>query len=151
MGTRTAVSCYLGYLFGGMIRKIGCYIRPYENVPGSTDRAIERSVEILYDSFAGSRSKDEALEEVMGLFGAIGTTRTDRPKVAIFGDLYVRDNDVMNQGLIRTIEANGGEVITTPYSELMDIIATATSGNGSCRACMATRPWPRCSPRSSRC
>ncbi|HQL82537.1 MAG TPA: acyl-CoA dehydratase activase-related protein [Spirochaetota bacterium] len=124
MGTRTAVSCYLGYLFGGMIRKLGCYMRPYENVPGSTDRAIDRSVDILYDSFAGGRSKDEALEEVMGLFGAIGTTRTARPKVAIFGDLYVRDNDVMNQELIRTSEANGGEVITTPYSELMDIIAS---------------------------
>jgi predicted CoA-substrate-specific enzyme activase len=124
MGARTAVSCYIGYLFGGMIRKLGCYLRPYENVPGSTDRAIERSVDILYDAFAGGRSREEALEEVMELFGAVGTTRTERPKVAIFGDLYARDNDIMNQDLIRTIEANGGEVITTPYSELMDIVAS---------------------------
>jgi predicted nucleotide-binding protein (sugar kinase/HSP70/actin superfamily) len=49
--------------------------------------------------------------------------RTDRPKVAIFGDLYVRDNDVMNQGLVRRIEEAGGEAVTTPYSDYVKIIA----------------------------
>src|SRR3989339_2034964 len=46
-----------------------------------------------------------------------------RPKVAIFGDIYSRDNEVMNQDLIRFIEVNGGEVITTPYSEYAKMIA----------------------------
>ncbi|MBP7735604.1 MAG: CoA activase [Spirochaetes bacterium] len=119
----TAVQCYLGFMFGGMLRKMSCHVRPYENVPGATDRALMQSVKILREAFAGGRSKEDALTEVMGLFKAIDVTRTERPKVAIFGDLYVRDNDIMNQGLIRTIEANGGEVITTPYSELIAIVA----------------------------
>ncbi|MCP4134542.1 MAG: CoA activase, partial [bacterium] len=59
----------------------------------------------------------------IALFEAIPVKKTSRPKVAIFGDLYVRDNDVFNQGLIRTIEENGGEVITTPYNEYLKIIA----------------------------
>jgi hypothetical protein len=37
--------------------------------------------------------------------------------VALFGDIYVRDNPVMNQNVIRYIEANGGEVVTMPYHE----------------------------------
>ena len=45
--------------------------------------------------------------------------------MAIFGDLYVRDNKEMNQDLIRTIEASGGEVIITPYNEYVKIISTA--------------------------
>jgi hypothetical protein len=45
--------------------------------------------------------------------------------VAIFGDLYSRDNDVMNQNLIGTIERHGGEVITTPYTDYTKIIAKA--------------------------
>ncbi len=118
-----AVQCYLGFMFGGMLRKIACHIRPYENVPGSTDRALESAANILNDAFMTGRSKEDALTEAMGLFEAVSVTRTDRPKVAIFGDLYVRDNDIMNQGLIKTIEANGGEVITTPYSELITIVA----------------------------
>jgi predicted CoA-substrate-specific enzyme activase len=123
MSIRTAVNCYLGFLFGGMLRKMGCAVRPYENTPGETDAVLERSLAILYDAFERDRSKDEALDEVIRLFVAVPVTRTRRPKVAIFGDLYVRDNDVMNQDLIRTIEANGGEVITTPYSELITIVA----------------------------
>jgi len=45
--------------------------------------------------------------------------------VALFGDLYVRDNDVFNQSLIARIEAEGGEVITTPYSDYAKLIADA--------------------------
>ena len=47
--------------------------------------------------------------------------------MAIFGDLYVRDNDLMNQDLIKTVEANGGEVITTPYSEFIKIVINTTT------------------------
>jgi predicted nucleotide-binding protein (sugar kinase/HSP70/actin superfamily) len=43
--------------------------------------------------------------------------------VAVFGDLYSRDNRVMNQDLIRFIERHGGEVVTTPYSEYARMIA----------------------------
>jgi predicted nucleotide-binding protein (sugar kinase/HSP70/actin superfamily) len=46
-----------------------------------------------------------------------------RPKVAIFGDLYARDNHVFNQGLIHFIEENGGDVITTPYSDYLKMIS----------------------------
>ncbi len=123
ISVQVAIQCYLGFMFGGMLRKIGCYLRPYENVPGATDRALESAARILNEAFASGRSKEDALEEVIALFQSVSVTRTGRPKVAIFGDLYVRDNDVMNQGLIRTIEENGGEVITTPYSELIAIVA----------------------------
>ncbi len=119
----TAINCYLAYLFGGMLRKIGCTLRPYETCKGKTDAAIARSMEILYDAFLRGTAKEEALGKAMGLLEAIQVAKTPRPKVAIFGDLYARDNDVMNQNLIKTIEDNGGEVITTPYSEYMGIIA----------------------------
>jgi len=41
--------------------------------------------------------------------------------VAIFGDLYVRDNDIMNQDLVTDIENAGGEVLETPYHEYAKI------------------------------
>ena len=50
-----------------------------------------------------------------------------RPKVAIFGDIYARDNDVFNQNLVRFIEENGGEAITTPYSEYVKIMFFASN------------------------
>ena len=120
---RAVVNCYFAHMFSGYLNRIACSIRPYENEKGATDRVIDEAVSILYETFVHDRSKKKALDEIIGRFEKIAVTRTDRPKVAIFGDLYVRDNEVMNQDLIRTIEKNGGEVVTTPYSEYMQIVS----------------------------
>ncbi len=120
---QTAINAYLAYMFGGYIRKIGCTVRPYEITSGSTDTVISLSLSRLRYAFLNGKYKEEILEKIISDFESIPVIRTQRPKVAIFGDLYVRDNDLMNQDLIRAIEENGGEVITTPYSEYMKIIA----------------------------
>lgn len=121
------VNNYFAYMFGGMVRKIGCKIRPRERHPGDTDRVIAAAVEILRDAFLGNRPKEAAVDEVVANFESIDTIDASRlvprPKVAIFGDLYTRDNHVINQDLIHFIEANGGEVITTPYSEYLKMIS----------------------------
>lgn len=119
---QTAINAYLAYMFGGNIRKIGCSIRPYEKIKGSTDRIIQDSFNLLYDAFLHGKPKQQLLEHIISRFESIGTLKEDRKRVAIFGDMYVRDNDMMNQGLIKLIEDNGGEAITTPYSEYIKIV-----------------------------
>jgi predicted nucleotide-binding protein (sugar kinase/HSP70/actin superfamily) len=123
LSLNTTIDAYLAYMFGGYIRKIGCKIRPYEKIKGSTDRVINKAFEILCDVFKYGKPKDIALEKIIRDFEAIEIVHTNRPKVAIFGDFYVRDNDLMNQYLIQTVEDNGGEVITTPYSEYIKIVS----------------------------
>lgn len=122
---RLPINTYFTYLFGGFIRKIGCKIRPYEKQKGTTDRVLEESVDLLTDAFLGNRSKEETIAEVISRFQAIETSHDRKPKVAIFGDLYVRDNDVMNRNLIHFIERHNGEVIVTPYSAYVQMIAKA--------------------------
>lgn len=119
---QTAINAYLAYMFGGNIRKIGCMIRPYEIEKGRTNEVITESFALLREAFREGKPKEKILEYIVGEFNKIETARTKRTKVAIFGDLYVRDNDLMNQDLIRIIEENGGEVITTPYSDYIKII-----------------------------
>jgi predicted nucleotide-binding protein (sugar kinase/HSP70/actin superfamily) len=118
-----AINAYFAYMFTGYLRKFACKIRPYETVKGSTDKAVEKSMEILIDTFEDKKSKVDALKKIAELFTAIEKKITPRPKVAIFGDLYARDNDILNQNLIPVIEENGGEVVTTPYSEFLKIIS----------------------------
>jgi predicted nucleotide-binding protein (sugar kinase/HSP70/actin superfamily) len=117
------VTAYFAYMFGGYIRRIGCKLRPYENTKGMTDVMIQKSMETLTDAFLQGRSKEAALAEAISNFQDISITPGERPKVAIFGDLYARDNKVMNQDLLHFIEANGGEVITTPYTSYTKMIA----------------------------
>jgi predicted nucleotide-binding protein (sugar kinase/HSP70/actin superfamily) len=114
---------YLAYMFGGFMRRMGCRIRPYERRPGETDRILEEGMQTLEAAFEGDRSKEEVLAEVVSSFESIRTLDSEkRPEVAIFGDLYSRDNHVLNQDLVRFIEAHGGEVITTPYTSYVKMV-----------------------------
>ncbi|MDY6823328.1 MAG: acyl-CoA dehydratase activase [Thermodesulfobacteriota bacterium] len=120
-----AMNTYFAYMFGGQLRRMGCRTRPYEKHSGETDRAMETGIRLLEDAFSGMREKEAAVIEIVDLFRKIETVPGRRPKAAIFGDLYVRDNPVFNQDLIRFIEACGGEALTTPYNDYAKMIAPA--------------------------
>jgi len=109
---------YFAYMLGGLFRKVACRIRPYELNHGQTDEVNEEVHAILVDALSGGRSFDSAIKEGIRMFEEIEYDRSARkPKVAIFGDLYVRDNDIMNQDLVRCIEEAGGEALVTPYND----------------------------------
>jgi len=117
------LNAYLAYMIGGLIRKMGCKIRPYEITKGETDRTIQESIRILTKAFLGRAPVEKSVIQVLALFEKIKYIPVQRPKVAIFGDLYIRDNQVLNQDLIHEIEDAGGEVITTPYHEYTKLTA----------------------------
>ncbi|HUS87479.1 MAG TPA: acyl-CoA dehydratase activase [Bacteroidales bacterium] len=123
ISVNTTYHAYFAYMFGGMLRRLGCNVRPYEVEKGRTDSVTEKSLQILIRAFKGNYALEKAGVEINELFDAIEIVPGNRPKVAIFGDFYVRDNDVMNQGLITTIEDAGGEVINTPYNDYTKLAA----------------------------
>jgi predicted CoA-substrate-specific enzyme activase len=120
---RAAYNAYLAYMFAGLVRKIGCKLRPYEKTEGRVDRAIADGMVLLSRAFAGDLSKEDALKRTVSAFKKIEIVPHERPKVAILGDLYVRDNRAINQDLIHFIEKHGGEVITTPYLSYAKMLA----------------------------
>ncbi len=113
------ISAYQVYMFSGLIRRISCRIRPYEHVKGQTDEAVRKSLALLSDLFSGRRKNTgQTVQEIISLFEWISYDREARkPLVALFGDVYVRENPVFNQNVISYIEQNGGEVVTMPYHE----------------------------------
>ncbi|MFC1662287.1 CoA activase, partial [Gemmatimonadota bacterium] len=103
--------------------KMGCKIRPYENHIGETDRVLQRGIALLEQTFGSEASKEASLAEVVANFRAIEASgESSRPKVAVFGDVYTRDNEVINQDLLHFIEAHGGEVVTTPYTSFVKMV-----------------------------
>jgi predicted nucleotide-binding protein (sugar kinase/HSP70/actin superfamily) len=125
LGIKASTNTYFAYMFGGLFRSISCKIRPYEIKKGQTDAALRTAGAIMGTAFLTGGSKEKALKEIMSIFEQIPVKKETRPKVGIFGDLYVRDNRIMNQNLIQFIEQNGGEVVTTPYYQYVQIIANA--------------------------
>ncbi len=83
---------------------------------------MKESFALLYDAFKHGSQRRRFWSRLPENLSQSVTEKTKRARVAIFGDLYVRDNDLMNQDLIKMIEENGGEVITTPYSEYIKIV-----------------------------
>ncbi len=124
-GLKASTNTYFAYMFGGLFRSIGCKIRPYELNKGETDQALKSAVNIMGTAFLTGGAKEKALKEIMSNFQKIQKRDGNKPKVGIFGDIYVRDNRTMNQDLIRFIEENGGEAVTTPYYQYVKIIANA--------------------------
>jgi predicted CoA-substrate-specific enzyme activase len=115
VGPRAMIGAYHALLAGGTLRRLACRTRPYELEPGATNRLVDKSLATLVAAFESGDGKEGAYREAFTPFSSIPVGQRNKPKVAIFGDLYVRDNDVLNQGLEAMIEAEGGEVITTPY------------------------------------
>ncbi len=120
---RTTYYAFFAYMVGGLLRRLGCHIRPYELNDGETDRAMNKGIEIIENSFLGNGKLEHAIKEAIDIFEKIPVQRKRRPQVAIFGDLFVRDNDVINQGLFDIIEKSGGEVINTPYHDYVKLTA----------------------------
>jgi len=114
---------YFAYMLSGLLRRTGCTIRPYEINKGETDTVLEKATGILEKAFEGLESIDKALTRIMPDFKAIRIEKIEKPLVAIFGDFFVRDNDIMNQDIIHAIEKYGGEALSIPYSEFYKLIA----------------------------
>ncbi len=118
----TSIQTYFAYMLGGLIRKMGCQVRPYELIPGSTNQAIESSLIRLEKAFGGQLDLESAVVEMARLFNELSHQENGiKPEVAIFGDLFVRDHEVMNQNLIDFVEKAGGVIVTTPYHDYVKI------------------------------
>jgi predicted nucleotide-binding protein (sugar kinase/HSP70/actin superfamily) len=120
------INAYFANYLGGMLRKAACAIRPYELNKGETDRVTEQAVKLITQAMETGGDLEKSVSRAVDLFDAIKRTEGGgRPRVALFGDIYTRYNDVINQDLIKLIEANGAEVVITPQSEYYKIVADA--------------------------
>jgi predicted nucleotide-binding protein (sugar kinase/HSP70/actin superfamily) len=116
---------YSSYLLGGLLRRISCKIRPDEILPDSTDQLLTDSIKLLSECIANHGSKEKVFSKIVDNFTEIplNQQKSNRPKAAIIGDLYVRDNDTINQNLIYAMENFGAEVVTTPYTFVLRILS----------------------------
>jgi len=118
-GPAVSIGAFHAFSAGGALAKFACRTRPYELEKGTTDRQSARSLAILVDAFERGTNREAAYRAAFEPFAEIPTGPRDRPKVAVFGDFYARDNEVFNQGLVRAIEEAGGEAVTTSYIEYL--------------------------------
>ncbi|MGA1865249.1 MAG: acyl-CoA dehydratase activase [bacterium] len=113
---------YMAYALAGLVQKILHKIRPREKTTGTTDRCCSTASDKLFECFAKGTSKEETFRQVVADFLKIDIYSGTLPQVGIVGDLYVRDNETFNQGMIRYCEKAGTEVITVPFIDTVNLL-----------------------------
>jgi predicted nucleotide-binding protein (sugar kinase/HSP70/actin superfamily) len=96
--------------------------RPYELEAGAADAAYAECMERVVEATeaGGGRALEQAMRWVAGRFGTLPVDReTERPVVAVIGEIYVRWNAFANRDLFREVEALGGEVLVSSLGEMM--------------------------------
>jgi predicted nucleotide-binding protein (sugar kinase/HSP70/actin superfamily) len=100
-----------GLLAGDVINGIAYRLRPYEVVPGATDKAIAEAKKICYDALFEKRSILWALHKSRKIFEKVEVDRTiPKPKVAIIGEFWAMTTEGDgNYQLQRFLEQEGAE------------------------------------------
>ena len=106
-----------GLLIGDLIMMVANQCRPYETVPGSTDKAIEICINTVVQRFTAGRLI--RYREVLGLyrfvleaFGKLKLDKTkEKKKVGIVGEIYVKFSPLGNNNLEAFLLAEGAEPV----------------------------------------
>src|SRR6187549_599311 len=100
-----------GLIAGDVINGIAYRLRPYEVVPGATDKAVAEAKKICYDALYEKRSILRALHQSKKIFEKVEVDRTiPKPKVAIIGEFWAMTTEGDgNYQLQRFLEQEGAE------------------------------------------
>ena len=134
LGTIWAILC------GDLLTDLEYRTRPYEVVPGTTDRVLKESVEELYLAFKNRPKKDGkltavawhlltgyftgALRDVKKRWDAIEVDRLlVKPRVKITGEFWLQTHEGEgNYNIKRWLEREGAEVIPPPIAVWLDYL-----------------------------
>ncbi|MED4731060.1 2-hydroxyglutaryl-CoA dehydratase [Aneurinibacillus migulanus] len=106
------ISFLKAVLLGDILNAVGYRIRPYEVEAGSTDAALSRCKQYLYDALSQRKRLFPALRRCRKELQAIRVDRTQvKPKVSIIGEFWAMTTEGDgNYQLQRFLEREGAEV-----------------------------------------
>jgi len=118
MGPKFFITLLKSVMAGDVLNLVGYRIRPYEVVPGSTDRALDECKRIIREAFAGRHSLVRALMKCRRVLAQVEVNRLQpKPKVAIIGEFWAMTTEGDgNYRLQRFLESEGAEVDIQPIT-----------------------------------
>jgi len=143
-GIEITVPLTLGLVYamfmGDLLTDMEYATRPYEVVPGETDRVLKESIELLYEAIKKRPLRGrkwgsllwhittpyftKALREVKSLWDEVQVDRLRvKPKVKITGEFWLQTHEGDgNYNIKRWLEKEGAEVIPPPIAVWMDYL-----------------------------
>jgi predicted nucleotide-binding protein (sugar kinase/HSP70/actin superfamily) len=126
---------FMSLIIGDVLNRITWRARPYETVPGITDNRMDSALDSMIRLFEdhGSRLNFKPmyglLKDTAGTISAtINFSEPRRPRIAIVGEIYLRNHDRANQDIARQIEHYGGEVVVSSITEWTHYVTCRLAG-----------------------
>ncbi|WP_199624710.1 2-hydroxyglutaryl-CoA dehydratase, partial [Paenibacillus alkalitolerans] len=112
LDTSFFISLLKAVLLGDILNALAYRIRPYEVEAGSTDAALDRCKQYLYDALSGRKFLMPALRKCRKELLSVKVDRTQvKPKVSIIGEFWAMTTEGDgNYELQRFLESEGAEV-----------------------------------------
>jgi predicted CoA-substrate-specific enzyme activase len=107
------------YIVACTLYKLVSRVAPYERTAGDAARALGESEKLVRAAIAAGGELRTSLSQAVDLFRAVPRDESAgrKPRIALLGDLYVKYNAVVNEGVQALVESLGGELIVSSMSE----------------------------------
>ena len=106
-------------IVGGILYKLYYRISPYETEPGAAEALLEKAKERVNRAILEGTDLKKELTEIVEEFRSVERDETGgrKPRLALLGDLYVKFNETVNQGVQETVKRLGGELVVPSLTE----------------------------------
>lgn len=112
-----------GLAAADILKKALLRTRPYEVEQGSADMLFEKWLRVFEDTLEQGNSLPAQAKNAAAEFEKLPLDESFRkPLVAVFGEIYVRNDEYANDNTVRKLEELGAEVVYTPLTEWFDYV-----------------------------
>ncbi|GMQ58405.1 acyl-CoA dehydratase activase-related protein [Vallitalea sediminicola] len=102
----------MSVLYGDLFMQLIYRTRPYEKIEGSSKRLHDKWKMICIDNIINdSRLRPEIIRGIVNDFDRIPLYNTNKPKIGLTGEIFVKFNPFSNNQIIKMIEKEGGEAV----------------------------------------
>jgi len=118
-GTKFRFTAWKGFVAVDLLRKMKQERKPYELVPGATEKVYKEALNNVIISLEnGAKTLESVLHQAALSFDNIAISNGERkPVIVIVGEIFMRDNPFCSGFLVDRLEKFGAETFMSPFSE----------------------------------
>jgi predicted CoA-substrate-specific enzyme activase len=137
---RMEMDVWKAICLGDALFKLRCRVLPYHKHPIMAEALIKEVLDEICGLIRTGKDWKVALSSLTNTLSIdSGLDQPSKPLVGIVGEIFVRLNSFSNQHIVETVEANGGEVWLSPFSEWIYYVRNILAMNSGLVKGLGTR------------
>lgn len=120
-GTKFRYNSWKGFVAVDLLRKFKQEHRPYELIPGLTDKVYQRGLDAIVKCAENdAKGYPETLEQIGKSFAEIPLQNGKRkPVISVMGEVFMRDNPYCSAFMVDRLEKYGAETLISGFSQFL--------------------------------